>query len=238
MRSLKHLVRLISFYWWEYNCGMLLQVQTIQVEVTKLPVQPGMSEWAKTLISAGIGAVFAILTTLITEFVKAKQVKASDLKELKDQVIPELRESLDRVETLRRMVKRAAEGTRDDRTLSLTFGQRILATVSDDRYAHGFEKQKALMYKIDPDKTLQNFYSFVRSAHDATVSLDYASLIHYIRRASEEGRKYLAAHEIEYEATPDSNWDRYIPEPVPGTDNPESYSHELTKTGAFTPTKP
>jgi hypothetical protein len=214
------------------------QAQTIRVEVTKLPVQPGMPEWAKTLISAGVGAVFGILTSMITEFMKARQTRSTDLKELKRQIIPELRANLDRVETQYRMAKRAGEGTKNHRTLALTFGKNILSTVSTDHYALGFEKQKALIYEIDPEKTLQDFYSLVASAQTANVSLDYGSLIHYLRRASEQGRRYLAAHNIEYTPAPDSDWDRYVPEPMPGVDNPESWSHELTKTGAFDPNKP
>jgi hypothetical protein len=214
------------------------QAQAIKIEVTKLPAQPGMSEWAKTLISAGVGAVFGILSSAITEIIKAKQGRAADLKELKDQIIPELTESLHRVETLYRMTKRANEGTKDHRALALYFARNFLATVSNDRYALGFEKQKALVYDIDPKKSLQGFYNMVAAAQAAAFSLDYGSLIHYIRRASEAGREYLVAQNIGYTPTPDGDLDRYVPEPTPGVDNPESWSHEIMKTGAFTPGKP
>jgi hypothetical protein len=218
---------------------LLLQAATqappppIHVIVEKMPEVSGLPEWAKLLISAGVGAIFGILSTLVTESIKARRSKHSEMKKLTGQLVPELKENLDQVETLKKMTDRASEGTRDDRGMTLSFARDILPKISSDRYVYNFDNQKALVYEVAPQRQLGGFYNSVVAALDAAGKLDYGGLLHYVRRASEQGRSYLKERGVEYTPTPNDFYDRLV-QVEPG-DNPESWFHEITNTGAFAP---
>ena len=160
--------------------------------------------------------------------------KRNDLEKLNKQLIPELRENLDQVETVLRMADRAGEGGKDDRNMTLGFAKDILARVSNDRYNHNFEEQKALVYEVDPRKTLSGFYGAIGVALQSAQKFDYGLLLSFVRDASKRGRSYLSEHGIEYTPTPDLLYDRMV-QPPKMEDNPESWFHELTKSGAFAP---
>jgi hypothetical protein len=206
-----------------------------QPNVIYVQQAPGETpEWVKTLIRAAVGGFVAIATNTAMELIKSKMTKSDALKELRGLLIPELKENLNQVETLRRMTDRASEGGKDDRAMTLSLARDILRNVSNDRFTDNFDGKKALVYKVDPQKTLAGFYTSMLSARRAADNLDYGSLLHNIRRASEQGRGYLSEHRVEYAPIPDSFYDPLV-QPPAVKDNPESWLHEITKTGAFAP---
>jgi hypothetical protein len=219
------------------NAPAIVQQAPPQVYVTVQQPSGGMPEWIKILISAAVGAGVGIFSNMVTEYIKSIKAKSQALKNLNSQLIPELKENLDQVETVRRMTGRASEGGLDHRQSALGFARDILRSVTNDRYLSNFEEQKALVYEVDPKKTLSGFYRSVANALDAPNNFDFGSLLHYIRIASEQGRGYLSEHGVEYTPTPDSFYDSLV-QPPKMEDNPESWFHEITKTGTFAPKSP
>jgi hypothetical protein len=198
------------------------------------PPAGGMPEWVKILITAVVGTIFGIMSNIVTESIKQKRAKRDDLEKLNNQLIPELKENLNEVETLRRMVGRANEGGIDHRKMTLSYAKDILARVSNDRYTYNFEEQKALVYEVDPHKTLSGFYKSIAVAQHYAEKLNYGTMIMFVRSASQQGRRYLSERGVEYDPPPDSFYDPLV-QPPKMEDNPESWFHEVTTTGAFAP---
>jgi len=77
----------------------------INITVQQPPAAPGMSEWEKTLISAGVGAPFGILSILLMEYLKPYIAKRLTMKTVGDRLAAELFQNLSAIEALCRLFK-------------------------------------------------------------------------------------------------------------------------------------
>lgn len=66
---------------------------------------PGWPEWARTLLSALTGAVFAMITTFLTDYIKRRNLK----KEVREQLSIELMENLSVAERASEMLNGAED---------------------------------------------------------------------------------------------------------------------------------
>src|ERR1035438_2966710 len=90
---------------------MLLQFWPPQLPPINVTVQPpagGMSEWEKTLISAGVGALFGILSSIAMEYVKPAIAKRSLKKTIEGHLGAEMSLNLGLVEALSELLKNEA----------------------------------------------------------------------------------------------------------------------------------
>ena len=95
---------------------MLLLLQAVaQLPPINVTVQspPGMAEWEKTLLAAGTGALFGILSSIAMEYVKPWIASRSSKNTVKTELAEELIENLDRLRSVVSICNDAAE--KDDR---------------------------------------------------------------------------------------------------------------------------
>jgi hypothetical protein len=140
---------------------LLLQAVAKQFPPINITVQqpPGLPEWIKILITAGIGALVGITSNIAMEVLKpyiAKRLlKASVDKQLGD----ELMENLSQIEAVNRLLKSVDLTNPDDRELALDVAGIIVSGVQRDRYDFYFSTQKALFYEMDATRALSAFYN-------------------------------------------------------------------------------
>jgi hypothetical protein len=145
-------------------------IQPINVIVQQAP---GMPEWVKILISAGVGALFGIVGSLMTEFLKTHFAKRALKKVLTEQLVSELSENLDYAETCCETLMTSASGSTETRNDAIARASGTAKYINNDRYKHYFIGEKLLVYKIDPDKSLADFYKHVTLARTAIEEVDF-----------------------------------------------------------------
>lgn len=186
------------------------QLPPIQITVQS---PPGMPEWIKILISAGVGALFGILGNMAMEILKPQIGTWLKRRELEKQAFRrELKANVDEVDGIRRLAARAANATDHDRTMTLHF---IVGTLNNvlnvwtQRYDSWSKNQVAILDAIDPEKALGDFYLKVVVAHDFAEALELEPAVRALDSAAAAGKALLAKHGITF--TPSqSRWDQYL----------------------------
>jgi hypothetical protein len=132
-------------------CQAVIQAAPTTIYVREAP---GMPEWVKILISAGTGALFAIIGSVVMEFMKPKIAKRALKREITAQLVGEVEDNLRPLREVREILK-------EDEILATKNYFRIvtiLKRVADERYREYLETHKILIYEIDHAKNLDNFY--------------------------------------------------------------------------------
>lgn len=177
-----------------------------QVFVTVQQPAGGMPEWVKILITAGVGALFGVGSALITENVKTRLAKKRLKKAITEQLTAELEENLDRVETCAEIMMIANIAGNADHDSTLASVRVNMRYIDKDRYQHYFVGEKMLVYEIDPDKEMADFYSQIDHAKEGlddvdtdfvTVSFKLAALlgVRFLRRQGINRTKHPALYE-------------------------------------------
>ena len=84
---------------------LLLQAALPPIYVTVQQPAGGMPEWAKTLISAGIGALFGIISSLAMEYIKPAVLHRKQERIVKEQLAAEVSDNLSSIEGFARMLQ-------------------------------------------------------------------------------------------------------------------------------------
>lgn len=139
---------------------MLLQAAAQHLPPINVTVQQpaGMPEWEKTLISAGIGALFGILSTLAMEFVKPSisrhLMKKNILKHMEEEFRLNYRTLLDAVQ-IAKDAEGAAPDVKEDAKIAM---ESIRRTITKDRFDYFKANEKELFYEADEGFRLAKFY--------------------------------------------------------------------------------
>jgi hypothetical protein len=121
----------------------------MHVVVDYLPVAPGLPLWITTLISAGIGAGFAIMSGALMEILKPQISKWLMKRTVLEQLSNELMDNLNALEAAERIIARVTTGPEHERELAMDVVSIITASPKRDRYDANFTTQKPLVYEID-----------------------------------------------------------------------------------------
>ncbi len=128
----------------------------------------GTPEWEKTLISAGIGALFGIISSIAMEYVKPYLTKRA----VAEQVRAEFNRNFDRLEEalglsweIGKLSGEARQGKWNDFRITT-------ALIQDDRFQFYYTGQKSLIYKIDPNGDLSRFYALTKRALPSAADKD------------------------------------------------------------------
>jgi hypothetical protein len=190
----------------EIGCGTLLPMLFLfqapaahladgtPIYVTVQQPTGGFPEWAKIVISAAVGALLGIISSIVMEYVKpvlfAKRVK----HEVRDMVMPELKRNMKSLEDfLRRVFPSEAsigQARKDDIPLKALVSM-FLGKLSSDRYSFCFEKEKAALYALDGRMCLTAFYENVKTARYYCETGNYVMLVVAVRLALQEGEAFL-----------------------------------------------
>jgi hypothetical protein len=123
------------------------------VIIEKVP--PGMSEWLKTLISALVGAVFAILTSFLSDYVKSRKLK----KTVVHQVRTELYRNIAAMIACDRILHDPNYKTYPayaNRAIN-----EAIRELRSDRFRYYFESEKATVYELDQSSDLTRIFKQV-----------------------------------------------------------------------------
>jgi hypothetical protein len=170
----------------------------VHVIVDRVP--EGLSELAKTLIAAGVGAVFAIAVSIAMEFVKPQIVKQLNRKEIESQLAQELTDNLHLLDELILWINSncLTLGGNERWVAALETINMSLAGTGRDRYDHYLANQKVLLYEIDDTQTLARFYRNLRAIslwRPPDKPLGFAQMLNQICAI---GHDYLAFKGIPY----------------------------------------
>src|SRR5215471_6831603 len=126
------------------------QLPPIYVTVQQPPVPPGLPEWVKLLISAGVGALFGISTNIAMEFIKPAIAKRLMRKTVQRQVLfGEFKENLNKIDAVSRMAKRAENGIEDNQAACLSYIRSTTNEISTDLLRSYSESQRAILDEMD-----------------------------------------------------------------------------------------
>jgi hypothetical protein len=177
---------------------LLLQAAAQHLPPINVTVQQpagGMPEWVKILISAGVGALFGILSSIAMEYLKPYIAKRFLRKTVSAQVGAELVENLGEVEAAYRILEDAKNKSTDARRMANLNARMIGSSRKFDRYDHYFAEEKSVLYEIDEQQTLAAFNGALRSqsfsgAHDSD------ELQRFFFMAAALGRLYITQHKL------------------------------------------
>jgi hypothetical protein len=183
-------------------------VPPIHAVVDSVPVQPGMPEWQKTLLSASVGAVFAILASLAMEYIKPWLSDMRDKKQIGKHLADELLYNLAAVDSARRVLN-GDEFKHIDRPARIDTAWRIASIIKTDRFDHFMATEKRIVYDIDSDSSLVGFYLPLkeiwpriierRSGH---LGVFAGNLTMFLNATFHLGHKYVSTHKLLYQPKP------------------------------------
>lgn len=129
----------------------------VHVIVDHVPVVAGLPIWVTTLISAGIGAVFGIVSGSLMEIFKP----AIQHFFLKRRIRPQLKSELElNLEKVKVIVGDKAQPS-DEIIMAHTFY--LTRVIDQSRFRYYLDEEPLAIYDIDGGKHLQNFYDTFRS---------------------------------------------------------------------------
>jgi hypothetical protein len=165
----------------------------------------GMPEWVRTLISAGVGALFGILSSTAMEFVKPILMKRT----VRKQVIAELKRNMKPLQDLESIFQ---SGSYRERDLTPVYNmwpitvEVFLDKVSGDRYKYYFEMEKAAFYSLDDQMHLTEFYSQIETARFYCKPWNDTMLEVAVRGALEDGMDFLNSQGCDYKPSDDKRF--------------------------------
>lgn len=177
----------------------------IHVIVDHIPIPPGLPVWETALLSAGIGALFGILTGTLMEIVKPMLARFLLMRKMGPQLIAELRQNLKGIID----AKRAESDSQSDEEI-VVLAEYLINSVDLSRFAYYLENQPLSVYEFDEDKFLQRFNNIYKSDLPDYVSMRKAGEISaiVISRSIEEsavlGLGFLSSHGLKDQALEDS----------------------------------
>jgi hypothetical protein len=166
-------------------------VKQVVPQVLVTVQQPvGMPEWEKILLSACVGAMFALAGSLVSELVKPWIQKRHSRRVMVQQLNDELLSNMGHVELARQMM---AEDAPNVKMAALV----LSGLVTHDRFDYFFEEEKTLVY--EHDKNLVAFYSIVtKSIQQALTLPGEHSVDKIVIAAITLADKHLKDHELHY----------------------------------------
>jgi hypothetical protein len=186
-----------------YNSAMLWIADVAQAQPTVVYVRDaagGMSETAKILISATVGALVGIVSNIAMEYVKPWIAKQNLKKTVTLQLVTELAVNYNNIESGVRALEKVTDSGADE-SRAMALAETILADIDTDRYDFNFASNKALVYEIDPRKRLITVYKALKAASMAAEKLNYKRMKVAFKMASLQAQLFFEENGIPAEAT-------------------------------------
>lgn len=166
---------------------------------------PGMSEWAKTLLSASVGFVFAMVASVVMEYVKpwiAKRSLQQDMStHLREEVMLNVNLLMGAMNAINHVNARTFGFAPEDLHNA---GLVLVEQLNSDRFDLYFTDHKLSVYEQTGHRELIRFYKLIGGILSVVEHRRWISLRPTIHEAIEKGRKYFADQGIDFvrEQTP------------------------------------
>jgi hypothetical protein len=109
----------------------------------------GMPEWVKILISAAVGALFAIVGSVAMEFIKPAITRRHTLRKVRSSLHAEFLANLANAQAAKRLMDRVLEGTEKEQLDILSYISKLSNLIKRDRYDFYFASEKDAVYQAD-----------------------------------------------------------------------------------------
>lgn len=158
----------------------------------------GLPEWEKTLISAGIGALFGIFSSIGMEYAKPWIANRATRKNMVPLVHAEFTFDLGTIESAVRLLGEAEKESKYRRTLATVYSVTMANTLLFDRFDHFFMKEKALFAEMDEGMALSSFYRAAKGLVPISLEAPYDVRMKVFQMAAALGRRYIALAKLEF----------------------------------------
>jgi hypothetical protein len=175
------------------------QVPPVIHVTVQQPPAGGMPEWAKTLISASVGAFFAIISNVLIEYRHERRIR----KQAREQVTAELMSNMDFVTSHWRYLSSSDNETAKDEENEMAARTLLmLMDIHRDRYTYFFEEHKSILYGIDSNKRLSSFYKSIDSLQEFADRQKTQGIMISTKAAHLYGSEFLREEGADYEPKP------------------------------------
>lgn len=185
---------------------MLLQYWPFQqlppINVTVQQPAGGMPEWVKILISAGVGALFGIMSSVAMEYVKPTIAKKLLKKMICAQVGAEVIDNLNKMEACGRLLKFVGPKSRHAQTRAVQAAKVIVCEIKSDRFDYYLQEHKSIMYEIDGHSALFEFYRDTKHLATSVDFSDYEDVKFGFDFAILNGHNFLLKNNLRYTSVP------------------------------------
>ena len=157
------------------------QAKEVAPQVWVAVQQPaGMPEWVGILLSAAVGAVFAIVAGLLTEYVKPRIQRGQVRRRMIEQLNDELLKNMASIEGAYQMLELELPKEKPRAQMAGV----MLSLIKSDRFDHFFSEVKTLLYEYDQE--LIALYTTVRQTLPGVLvrdsPQDIQTIIEYVGR--------------------------------------------------------
>ena len=169
--------------------------------VVTLEQTGAMSETKKTLIAAGVGALFGVFSTVLVELLKPVVVRWRDKSILKSRIDAELRDNLKVLkQTLQILENDKANPKEFNRYPAWNTADPVIESLHTDIYDLTVEKNKELLSELPSFRKLNTFFENAKHSLSAVhssangqmgITTDYDHAIGYLEKAIAAGQSYL-----------------------------------------------
>jgi len=173
------------------NPSVIVQQVPPQIQVN-VQMPPGMPEWLRIVISAAVGALFALAGSLVGEYVKPWIAKRHARKSMIPQLNEELLGNVRVIENAKAVL--AGSGGRED-AKEMIAGL-MLTMMRRDRFNYYYVEQKSLLYEYD--KRLVELYSLPPMAQTFLVNSRDGEIPKILKIADELVKNFIEAHNLVY----------------------------------------
>ncbi len=171
---------------------------------------PGISEFAKTMLSASVGFLFGIAGNVLMEFVKPK----FEMQRRKDLVIrqvhPEFLQNMNAVDGAMQLLDAVVDEGETVQMSTCFFANQVLSDFRHDRFDQCFEKEKDAAYAVDNRGNLVRFYEKFKEKMGVAKDMSYQDLRWFVNGAFLFGRMYLGDAHLERIAKPHPMAELYL----------------------------
>jgi hypothetical protein len=166
--------------------------------VLQQPPPSGMPEWAKTLISAGVGALFAIAGNVVMEFIKIR----IERRRVARQLSVELVDVLSSVIAASQLVadSRSADPERKSNVANVIIT--FLKNNRLKRYAYFTNNQQSLIYGISEFEKLSSFDTFQGGFSQPSKDDPLGHLNLDLEIMTTQAKEFLTKHYPKYSTNP------------------------------------
>jgi hypothetical protein len=155
---------------------------------------PGMSEWAKTLLSASVGFIFAMVASVVMEYLKPWIAKGSLRTTIAAHVGEEVLINLNLLEgALKVLLEVQADKPGFQSDDVETVGKMLKDQLSTDCFDNYFGTHKELVYESKRGRELIEFNRFIKTIKISVRRKKWSSLRSLVADAVLHGRGYCNA---------------------------------------------
>jgi len=195
---------------------MLLLLQAAELVLTNgvsrvyltLQQPPGIPEWMKITITAGVGSLFGILASLLVELVKPWLSRKTSKKFVRSRLLNELRGNITAIdgfpEFLDGLGKTTGVASRAAYTLTITHA---MFGFDNSWFDSSFKDKKEIVLGLDFFKEIKDLYLQAGMVHQWTKDdFDTPTAAYQMNRINLVGRKILEDNRIAPEARDEESW--------------------------------